>query len=92
MKVNKTQGMLFIFDMLKSKGFINKEEIIEQLEISNLTFKRYMQELRAFIYNFNTQYELIYVRSENKYYLKKWVEYQKLMPIDSYTKNMYESQ
>ncbi len=70
MKVNKTQGMLFIFDMLKSTGFINKEDIIEQLEISNLTFKRYMQELRAFIYNFNTQYELIYVRSENKYYLK----------------------
>ena len=56
--------------MLKSTGFINKEDIIEQLEISNLTFKRYMQELRAFIYNFNTQYELIYVRSENKYYLK----------------------
>lgn len=92
MKVNKTQGMLFIFDMLKSKGFINKEEIIEQLEISNLTFKRYMQELRAFIYNFNTQYELIYVRSENNYYLKKWIEYQKLIPIDSYTKNMHESQ
>ena len=70
MKVNKTQSLLFIFNMLLEKGFVEKNDIISLLEISDITFKRYMQELRAYIANFNKQYELVYSRSNQKYYLK----------------------
>lgn len=71
MKVNKTQGVLFIFDTLIEKGSINKKDMISALEISNITFKRYMQELRAYIDNFDSSYKLIYSRFEDQYYLKK---------------------
>ena len=70
MKVNKTQGVLFIFNMLIEQGSISKREIISVLEISDITFKRYMQELRAYIDNFSKDYQLIYIRSEDQYYLK----------------------
>ena len=71
MKVNKTQGVLFIFNMLIEQGSISKREVISTLEISDITFKRYMQELRAYIDNFNKGYKLTYIRSEDQYYLKK---------------------
>ena len=71
MRVNKAQGLLYIFDTLLEKGHLEKEDIINQIEISDLTFKRYMQELRAYIYNFNKHYEIVYSRSLQKYILKK---------------------
>ena len=71
MKVNKTQAVLFILSVLLEKGSFTKDEIKEDIEISDLKFKRYMQELRAFIYNFNLPYEINYVRKEDIYILKK---------------------
>ena len=69
MKVNKTQALMFILMMLiKNKSF-SKSEIMNQIEISDLTFRRYMQELRAFLANFSYGYELQYSKSEEKYIL-----------------------
>ncbi len=69
MKVNKTQGVLFMYSLLLEKKEIAKEDIMAELEINELTFYRYIQELRAFLCNFNCNKELIYERSNNKYYL-----------------------
>lgn len=69
MKVNKTQGVLFIYTILLEKKSFTKEEIISCLEINELTFYRYIQELRAFLCNFNYAQELIYKKSDCKYYL-----------------------
>ncbi len=71
MKVNKTQAVLLILSILLEKGSFTKEEIKEEIEITDLKFKRYMQELRAFIYNFNLPYEINYIRREDIYILKK---------------------
>ncbi len=73
MKVNKTQSLLFIFNQLLSNGSITKEEIVNTLELNSLNFHRYVQELRAFLFNFNLNYTLDYCKSEEKYYLKKIV-------------------
>ncbi|MCH5171809.1 MAG: hypothetical protein J1F31_03125 [Erysipelotrichales bacterium] len=69
MKVNKTQGVLFIYTILLERKSFTKEEIINYLEINELTFYRYIQELRAFFCNFNCEQELIYKKSDFKYYL-----------------------
>lgn len=69
MKVMKGQGLLYIFNMLKNRGYVKKEDIINDLEISELSFWRYIQEIKAFIYNFNLPYELIYDRKNERYYL-----------------------
>ena len=71
MRVNKSQALLYIFEMLINNNAITKTNIMSELDINELTFKRYMQEIRAFIYNFNKEYELIYSRSMQKYFFKK---------------------
>lgn len=71
MKVNKTQGVLYIFELLVEEGFIKKEDIMSELEIAEVSFWRYIQELEAFIINFNLPYEIYYDRKDDIYRLKK---------------------
>ena len=53
MRVAKSQGVLYIFNLLLKNKYIIKENIMNDLEITELTFWRYIQEIRAFIFNFN---------------------------------------
>lgn len=69
MKVNKTQALLFMYELLLTNGLFTKEEVISEIEISNLTFLRYIQELRAYLYNFNNSLELVYSSKSKKYLL-----------------------
>ena len=69
MKVNKTQALMFILMMLMKNKSFSKSEIMNQIDISDLSFRRYMQELRAFLVNFNYGYELQYSKTEEKYFL-----------------------
>ena len=71
MKVVKSQGLLYIFEMLKEKECISKYEILNALEITELSFWRYIQEIKAFIYNFNMDYDLIFDRKDDVYRLIK---------------------
>ena len=69
MKVNKTQALLYIYSLLIKEKKIVKSNIMSKLEISDLTFVRYIQELRAYFYNFFTGYEIIYVKKDDMYVL-----------------------
>lgn len=71
MKVNKTQALLFIYDCLLTKGQVNRYMIMSEISITLLTFHRYMQELRAYLLNFNKNYELVYFRQEDIYKIIK---------------------
>lgn len=70
MKVNKTQALMYLLNVLITNKQISKEYIKNKLEISDLTFRRYMQEIRAYLANFELPYELKYSKSEEAYYLK----------------------
>ena len=69
MKAGKTQSVMYIFMNLLKHGSINKTDITEELEISDLTFRRYLQELRAFLVNFNFGYEIKYNKTDDVYFL-----------------------
>lgn len=71
MKVNKVQAVIYIFKMLLEKEKITKSEIQNEIEINDLTFRRYIQELRAYLMNFDEPYELKYTKSEDVYILKR---------------------
>ena len=71
MKVVKSQGLLYIFEMLKEKGCVSKNEVLNALEISELSFWRYIQEIKAFLSNFNMDYDLIFDRRDEVYRLVK---------------------
>lgn len=70
MEVNKTQALLYIFETLLNKRKITKNDVLNQITISDLTFRRYIQELRAYLLNFNEPYEIIYNRKNDEYYLE----------------------
>lgn len=71
MKVNKKQGLLYIFNLLKDGKKLSKEELMKELQINEHSLWRYFQELRAFIANFYLPYEIKYSRIEKVYYLIK---------------------
>lgn len=71
MKVNKTQAVLFMYGLLYKHEFLYKEEVMTILEINNLTFLRYIQELRAYLSNFDTGRELLYSNKDKRYILIK---------------------
>ena len=68
-KVNKSQALLFIFHVLLEKKKITKEEIMSRIDIEDLTFRRYMQEIRAYLSNFYINKDLVYSRKDEAYYL-----------------------
>ena len=60
---------MFIIKKLFDENSLTKEDITNTLEIGDQTFRRYMQEVRAFFYNFNLPFELKYSRITDKYHL-----------------------
>lgn len=71
MKATKTQALMYILTSLLDKKELRKEDVIELFEISDVVFRRYMQEIRAYFTNFNVPFELKYSKSQSKYYLAK---------------------
>lgn len=63
----KTQAVLYMYDTLLKMGSFEREFIEEQLNIGDLTFHRYVEELRAYFSNFYTGYDLIYDRANELY-------------------------
>ena len=71
MKVNKSQGLVYIFYMLLTNKQISKNDVLNELNITELSFWRYIQEIKAFICNFNIPLDVVYDRSNNVYCLVK---------------------
>lgn len=69
MKVGKTQACLFILDMLLTKGSFSKADIHDYIDLSDVTLRRYIQELRAYLCNFTTNKTIRYDYTEKTYYL-----------------------
>ena len=69
MKVSKSQGLLYMYDLLCKNKEFTREEVMDKLEIPPLTFHRYVQELKAFLANFINCSALYYSRTEEKYKL-----------------------
>ena len=76
MSLRKSRSSLYIFQRLLEDGSIKRNEIISILSISDVTFRRYIQEIRAYLVNFNEPYEITYKKTEDTYYLIKLHEYQ----------------
>lgn len=70
MKVSKAQAIVFIYEQLLNNEFITKEDIQSVISISDVTFRRYIQELRAYLVNFNKDYEIMFDKKLTHYFLK----------------------
>jgi predicted transcriptional regulator len=70
MKVRKVQAVIYIFKTLLERGFIKKSDIQRKISLQDVAFRRYIQELRAYLVNFNEPYEIVYVKSKDAYFLR----------------------
>lgn len=70
MVFSKSQATLYIFQQLLEKGSIKRSEVISVLSVSDVSFRRYIQELRAYFVNFNEPYEIEYFKPKDLYQLK----------------------
>lgn len=71
MKTNKAQGVLFMMETLFRQGYLDKQETMEALAIPELTFRRYISEIRCYFVNFEREEEIIYDKANNRYLYKK---------------------
>lgn len=70
MKVRKVQAVIYIFKTLLERSFIKKNDIQRKISLQDVAFRRYIQELRAYLVNFNEPYEIVYVKSKDAYFLR----------------------
>lgn len=71
MKVNKVQAIIYMFSLLQKSKKITKDEILQMISLSDVSFRRYIQEIRAYLINFNEPYELVYLKKDDAYFLKE---------------------
>lgn len=69
MKVTKTQAVLVLYDDFLQKRVLQKKDFLSQIEVSDISFKRYISELRCYFMNFAPRYDIAYQRKEDAYYL-----------------------
>ena len=60
--VVKTQIVLYIYDKLMKKEEVTTEFIINKFDISIPTFRRYISEINSYLFNFQTNQEVVYSR------------------------------
>lgn len=69
MKLVKTQVCLYLYEQLLTVGYIEIEKVKQTFNLENKTFSRYINEIRAYLYNFYKGKEIFYYRDEKRYYL-----------------------
>lgn len=69
MKYGKSIALIYLYDQLIQKKRIEKSRIIRTLEISEIAFWRYIQDIRAFLTEFDPGKELVYNKKNQSYEL-----------------------
>lgn len=67
--MNKSQIILYIYDLLITKGYITKKETMLKANISELSFRRYLKDIREYLDVMQTGKELVYSERGERYYL-----------------------
>ena len=67
----KNVSILYIYDKLLNNRYLDKKEVQAELLINDLTFKRYIKDLREYFSFMRKDEEIYYDRESDIYWLKK---------------------
>ncbi|HBN00198.1 MAG TPA: hypothetical protein DD384_03040 [Firmicutes bacterium] len=67
----KNVSLLYIYDKLLKDRCLCKKEVQAELLINNLTFKRYIRDIRNYLSFMNRGEEIYYDKDTDLYWLKK---------------------
>jgi hypothetical protein len=71
MKTSKSQAVLYLYATLREEGHLKKGEALDKLEINELTFRRYLSEIRCYFGNFDKGEEIDYDKKNDLYVYRK---------------------
>lgn len=71
MELTKGQTLLYLYTKLEKEKVLSKKAAMELTGLSNVTFKRYMNEIRCFLRAFEPTTEINYLRKKDLYVLVK---------------------
>lgn len=71
MKISKAQSILRIYTVLLKEQAVDKDKLAQDLSLSDITWNRYLTEIRSYLENFDDSHELVYRRRDNRYVLKE---------------------
>ena len=67
--MNKNIALLYMLETLTKKGWLGKKDITEKLELTDVSFYRYLRSLRNYLKYANDGRSLNYDRNSNIYIL-----------------------
>lgn len=67
----KNVSVLYIYDKLLNNRYLDKKEVQAELLINDLTFRRYIKDLREYFSFTRKDEEIYYDRDSDLYWLKK---------------------
>lgn len=69
MAVTKSQSLMYMYEKFLKCGKLTRLDTENILEINDLTFHRYIQEIKAYLVNFNIAKEIKFSKRNQEYYL-----------------------
>lgn len=70
---SKSFVILYLYDKFLKEKAIKKEDVLDELLVTEQTFKRYVKDIRKYLKETNSIYVIEYSRKEDLYFLKKGV-------------------
>ena len=64
MKLSKAEAVLYLYDHFLENHVVIKEDTLFSIEITDLTFRRYMSEIRCYLQEFHPEMEIHYRKGE----------------------------
>ena len=71
MSLTKGQTLLYLYNKLEKERSLIKADAMELAGLTDITFKRYIAEIRSYLLNFEPGTEIKYIRKRDIYVLTK---------------------
>lgn len=71
MKLSKAEAVLYLYDHFIENHVVIKEETLKAIDVSDLTFRRYMSEIRCYLQEFHPEMEIHYRKGEGVYLFRR---------------------
>jgi hypothetical protein len=68
-KKGKLMIALWMMETLVNEGVLQKEQVLAQADISDISFKRYIASLREYCFEFHPTWQILYTKASNHYVL-----------------------
>jgi hypothetical protein len=71
LSASKAVVVLWMLETLLEEGTLQKEAVLAKVDISEISYKRYIATIREFLRDFHPTWQIVYKKSRHSYLLDK---------------------